>query len=288
VQGKRFELTNLVDRKASGFAAAFLDINHDGRLDIFQAGFGDAKSAVEQVVFGENTTRFASGHSVIFLQTADGRFEEHEEVFDMPMSTMGSSFGDINNDGCYDFYLGKGDPESWFILPNLMYMGQPEGTGCGIKLQNVSMLQGFGNIQKSHGIVFADFDNDGRQDIYSSLGGMWPGDAWPSQLLVNKSTLHNTWTKIRLRGRKTNYYGLGARIKVVAENLSHQKIVRYYSMDNKTGFGSGPFLAHIGLMDANEIKSVEVFWPVSRCTATYSAALKQINVLDEEACFSGK
>jgi hypothetical protein len=284
VRGKRFEITDLVNRAASGFAAAFLDINHDGRLDIFQAGFGDAKSAVEQSVFGENTGVFQSGHSAILLQTPDGQFEEHEEGFDMPMSTMGSSFGDLNNDGCYDFYLGTGDPEGWFVLPHLMYMGRTNGTTCTLEMRNVSMLQGFGTVQKGHGIVFADFDDDGRQDIFSALGGMWPGDAWPSQLFMNKSRIQNTWTKIRLRGRRTNRFGLGARIKVVAENAKDQEIVRYYSMDNKTGFGSGPFVAQIGLMDAIRIKRTEVFWPATHCTQPYVVELRKLNVLDEAPC----
>jgi hypothetical protein len=286
VGGKRFEDSGLIHSAASGFAAAFLDINHDGRLDIFQAGFGDAKSAVEQVVFGEHTDEYRSGHSAVFVQTADGRFERHEELFDMPMSTMGSTFGDVNNDGCYDFYLGKGDPEPWFVLPNLMYMGETKGTDCALSLKNVSMLEGLGNIQKGHGVVFFDFNNDGKQDLYSALGGMWPGDSWTSQLFVNKTRSKYTWVKIRLRGRQTNYYGVGASFRVRATNAAGQAIVRTYHMDNKTGFGGAPLLAHIGLMDATRIDGVEVFWPVSRCRKSYAARLETVNMLDEAECSS--
>jgi len=282
--GKRFERTKLIDGISPGFAAAFLDINHDGRLDILQAGSGDGRSAVEQVVFGEHTNEYRSGHSVIFLQKPDGTFERHEEIFDMPVGTMGVSFGDINNDGCYDFYFGKGSPEPWFILPNMMYVGGTNGHGCTLEMRNVSMLNGLGNIQKGHGIVFFDFNDDGRQDIYSALGGMWPGDAWTSQLFTNQSKSSNTWTKIRLRGRKTNYAGIGAAIRVRAENARHEEIVRYYHMDNKSGFGSAPFLAHIGLMDAVKIQGVDVFWPVSGCKTTYPATLTTLNVLDENQC----
>jgi FG-GAP-like repeat len=285
ISGNRFEKTNLIDATGVGFSAAFVDINHDGRLDIFQAGFADAKSSTEQAVFRENVNRYHSGHSTIFLQTPDGKFERRDDFFDMPMSTMGASFGDINNDGCYDFYLGTGDPEGWFILPNLMYLGETQGTGCAEHLTNISMLNGFGTIQKGHGIVFFDFDNDGRQDVYSSLGGMWPADAWPNQFFVNKSNLKNSWVKIRLRGRKTNHFGVGATIKVVAENQKHDEIVRYYLMDQKTGFGSGPYLAHIGLMNATQINGVEVYWPASGCRKTYRAELGKLNTLDEQDCF---
>ncbi|HMG74274.1 MAG TPA: CRTAC1 family protein [Pyrinomonadaceae bacterium] len=286
ISGRRFERTNLIPGDEGGFVASFLDFNHDGRLDLFWAGFADAKTSTEQAVFGEHLDNFRSGQTRIFIQTADGKFTERADLFDLRISTMGSSFGDINNDGCYDFYMGKGTPESWFVLPNLMYLGKTSGTKCADALTNISMLQGFGTIQKGHGIVFFDFDNDGDEDIYSSLGGMWPADKWPNQFFVNNSKTGNHWIEIRLRGRRTNYFGVGARVKVMAENQQHEEITRYYQMDNKTGFGSAPYLAHIGLMNASRIEGVEVYWPVSRCRKIYRADLDKLNNLDEQDCFS--
>src|SRR5215471_3476728 len=287
VDGKRFEDSHLVERESSGFTGGFVDVNHDGRLDIFIGGFGDAKTNTEQVVFGRSTNELRDGHSALLIQQPDGHFREDNLAFDMPVSTMGASWGDLTNDGCYDFYLGTGDPEPWYILPHMMYMGRPQGTGCSLEFDNVSMLQGFGNLQKGHGIVFFDFNNDGKQDVYSALGGMWPGDGWTSQLFVNHSRISNSWVKFRLRGRKTNYFGLGSRIKVVAENREGKEILRYYTIDNKTGFGGGPLLAHIGLSNAIRIKNVEVFWPTSHCTASYHARIGELSILDEAACLTG-
>src|SRR5262249_2602646 len=160
------------------------------------------KTSTEMSVFGEDFGKYHSGHTTVFVQTADGRFEDRSDFFEMPIATMGASFGDLNNDGALDFYLGTGSPEGWFILPNLMYLGETEGTRCTGRTTNISMLHGFGTIQKGHGIVFFDFNNDGKQDVYSSLGGMWPSDRWPSQFFVNESDLKNAFVKIRLRGRK--------------------------------------------------------------------------------------
>jgi hypothetical protein len=284
VSGRSFEPTSLISRSAGGFVASFLDFNHDGRLDVYWAGFADAKTSTEQVVFGEHRDTYRSGRTTIYLQTPDGQFRERADLFDMPASTMGSSFGDLNNDGCYDFYLGTGTPESWYILPKLMYVGEADGTKCTDKLTNISMLHGLGSIQKGHGIIFFDFDNDGDEDIYSSLGGMWPADRWPNQFFVNNSETKNSWVSIRLRGRRTNYFGVGATIKVVAENWLGEEIVRYALMDQRTGFGSSPYLAHVGLMDATRIKGVEVYWPASRCRRVYPASPGKLNVLDEEEC----
>jgi hypothetical protein len=286
--GKRFERTNLINGEQGGFVASFLDFNHDGRLDLYWAGFADAKTSTEQAVFGAHLGEFHSGQTRILLQTSDGKFVERTDIFDLAMSTMGSSFGDLNNDGCYDFYLGTGTPESWFVLPNLMYLSKTAGTKCTDALTNISMLQGFGTIQKGHGIVFFDFNNDGKEDVYSSLGGMWPADKWPNQFFVNNSTTGNHWVDVRLRGRRTNYFGVGATIKVMAENQRQEEIVRRYQMDNKTGFGSAPYLAHIGLMNATRIKGIEVYWPVSRCWKTYQAGLDKLNTLDEEDCLQDR
>ncbi|HEU4388552.1 MAG TPA: CRTAC1 family protein [Blastocatellia bacterium] len=280
-EGKRFEKTRLTDRTEGGFSAAFVDVNHDGRLDIFQAAFADATTSTEMAVFGENRDRYNSGHSTVLIQRPDGRFEDRKEFFDIPMGTMGASFGDINNDGAYDFYLGTGTPEGWFILPNLMYLGQMEGVRPAERTANVSMLSGLGTVQKGHGIVFFDFDNDGDQDIYSSLGGMWPADRWPNQFFVNDSRLKNSWVKIRLRGRRSNYFGLGATIKITARNDSGEEIVRYYLMGQGPGFGSTAYIAHIGLLNAVRIKEVEVYWPASERTKKYSAELNTLVTLDE-------
>jgi hypothetical protein len=279
--GRGFVTTGLIVRDEGGFVTSFLDVNHDGRLDVFLSGFSDAKTSTEMAVFGEDFGSYHSGHTTVFLQGADGRFKDRSDFFDMPIGTMGASFGDLNNDGAFDFYLGTGSPEGWFILPNLMYLGETEGTKCTGRTTNISALHGFGTIQKGHGIVLFDFNNDGKQDVYSSLGGMWPSDQWPSQFFVNESEVKNSFIKIRLRGRKSNHYGVGATIKVVAANDRGEEIVRYHHMTNGTGFGSSPYLAHIGLLDATRVKSIDVRWPGQSRWKPYHGSLGALNLLDE-------
>ena len=52
-------------------------------------------------------------------------------------------------------------------------------------------------------------------------------------------------------------------------------------MNNKTGFGSAPYVAHIGLMDAASIQHIEVSWPVSKKTEVYTAQRDRMYELDE-------
>jgi tetratricopeptide (TPR) repeat protein len=285
--GRRFEISDRMGWKEPVFTSAFVDVDHDGRLDLFVAGFGDARTSVEQAVLGEHREDYLTGHSAILLQSPDGRFVPHGDFFDggdMPMGTMGASFGDLDNDGCPDFYLGTGNPEPWFILPNLMYHGEPKGGGCSGRMRNVSAVAGFGNVQKGHGIVFADFDGDGRQDVLSVLGGMWPADQWATQLFVNGTANRNAWVKIRLRGRRSNRFGVGSTIEVRARDASGRPIVRTDLVSAKTGFGSAPYLAHVGLGPAVTIDGVEVTWLGSGCRHTYPAKLRAMNLLDEAEC----
>jgi len=287
--GGRFEPSDRMTWREPGFTSAFVDVDHDGRLDLFIGGFGDARTSVEQTVFGEHRDDYLTGHSVILLQTPDGRFAPHSELFgdrDMPIGTMGASFGDLDNDGCLDFYLGTGNPEPWFILPNLMYRGEERDGRCSGRMQNVSAVDGFGNVQKGHGIVFADFDNDGRQDVISVLGGMWPADQWTTQLFVNGTANGNGWVKVRLRGRRSNRFGVGSKIAVKATTADGRELTRTYLMDGKTGLGSAPYLAHIGLGRAVRIAEVRVTWQGSGCTHSYPAEMRRLNVLDEAECLA--
>jgi tetratricopeptide (TPR) repeat protein len=283
IQGRRFES---VQELGAGFMAAFVDLDHDGIHEIFHGGFTDSRTSTQAAVFGQRSG-LVTGFSAILRRNGAGHYVRDRSYFadsTVPIPTMGCSYGDLDNDGCLDFYLGTGNPEGWTVLPNLMFRGNRDCRTCTDNATDISMLNGFGTIQKGHGIVFFDFDDDGDQDIISSLGGMWQGDRWPNQFFVNEGSSNNSWVKIRLRGRQTNRFGLGARITVTARTANQELFVRTYTMDHKTSFGSPPYLAHIGLLDAVAIDNVEVFWPVSGCRGSYAAEINSLNTLDEADC----
>ena len=75
---------------------------------------------------------------------------------------MGANFGDLDNDGFLDFYLGTGAPSYAALMPNLMFRNHD-----GKYFVDVTSSTGTGHLQKGHGVAFADLDNDGDQDIYS-------------------------------------------------------------------------------------------------------------------------
>ncbi|MDA8018886.1 MAG: CRTAC1 family protein [Thermoanaerobaculia bacterium] len=282
-EGGSFALQQRFD---TGFGVAFVDFDHDGQLEILQAGLAGARTSVQAAVYGRRIGAPTTGRTRLFRRLADGSWSDVEDFLEgeLAIGTMGSSYGDLDNDGCYEVYLGTGGPEPWFQLPNLLYLGRREGAKCQLRADNASMMQSFGSIQKGHGVVFFDFDGDGDQDVISSLGGMWPGDRWPNQLFVNESPAVGSWLELRLRGRQSNRHGLGAAIRVVAQRPDGGEVVRTATIDGKTGFGSGPLVARFGLGDATSVESVEVRWPVSDCRASYRVEIDARTVLDEDVC----
>ena len=61
-------------------------------------------------------------------------------------------------------------------------------TSTDRKFEDVTDSSRTGHLQKGHGVSFADWDNDGDLDIFTVLGGGFPGDRGYSALFENPGT----------------------------------------------------------------------------------------------------
>ena len=84
--------------------------------------------------------------------------------------TMGSNFGDIDNDGYLDVYFGTGRPNYSTLTPNVML----KNVG-GLRFADISVSSGTAHLQKGHGVSFADWDADGDLDLFEEMGGAVAG-----------------------------------------------------------------------------------------------------------------
>jgi len=175
---------------------------------------------------------------------------------------MGCGIGDVDNDGYLDVYLGTGAPSYESIMPNILLRND-----AGRRFQDVTFSARVGHLQKGHGIAFADFDNDGDQEIFAQLGGAFPGDAFGDALFLNPGNDHRC-LKVELVGTKSNRAGVGARLAVEFEEDGQQRTI-HRAVGAITSFGSLPSRQELGLGRATSIRRLTIDWPTTGQRQTF-------------------
>jgi hypothetical protein len=175
---------------------------------------------------------------------------------------MGSSFGDLDNDGWLDIYLGTGDPSYESLLPNRMFRNN-----AGKNFQDVTTSGGFGHLQKGHSVAFGDINNDGEEDVFEEMGGAYPGDNYPSVLYENPGHGNHSVT-LELEGTQTNRAAFGARLRLTIREAGKARNI-YRTVGYGSSFGGNPLRQHIGVGKAAKIDEIKVFWPTSGLTQTF-------------------
>ncbi len=253
------------------FPTWFWDYDNDGWLDVFVSGYGADLNAFSAGTLGHATLSQVIADKLgqastaerprLYRNTGHGAFQDvtREAGLYRSLLTMGANFGDLDNDGFLDFYLGTGAPYFGSLLPNEMFRNQD-----GKRFQNVTTAGGFGHLQKGHGIAFADLNNDGQQDVLLNAGGAFPGDNFFDALFANPGNT-NHWLELKLVGVKSNRAAIGARLRVVA-SVGKQRREIHRVVGSGGSFGASPLRQEIGLGGASRIDRVEVWWPASHQT----------------------
>ena len=243
-----------VEEPVNSFPAWFWDYDNDGWLDLFVAGFdGTGIDGVAGDYLGRPRL---SGHPKLYRNRGDGTFDDVTSAarLDRVLLVMGANFGDLDNDGHPDLYLGTGAPDYRTLMPNRMFRNNGNGA-----FQDVTTAGGFGHLQKGHGIAFADVDADGDQDVYAVMGGWYTGDVFPNVLFENPGH-GNHWITLRLRGTRANRSAIGARVKVTVRVSSGSRQIHALAGTGGS-FGSASLQQEIGLGKAEAIEEIEIWWP---------------------------
>jgi ASPIC and UnbV/FG-GAP-like repeat len=174
---------------------------------------------------------------------------------------MGSNYGDFDNDGFLDFYLGTGEPSLATLVPNRMF----KNVG-GARFAEITGSSGTGHLQKGHGVACGDWDRDGDLDLFVETGGAVNGDKYHNLLFQNPGQGNQSLT-VKLVGQKTNRAAVGARLKVVTAGEKPLTVHRHVS--SGSSFGGSPLEQHIGLAKAERVALLEIHWPASGTTQVF-------------------
>jgi tetratricopeptide (TPR) repeat protein len=240
-----------------GFATWFFDYDNDGLPDLFVTSFF---ASIDETL----RTYLALPHNAetlrLYKNMGNGTFRDVsvETGLNKVFMPMGANFGDIDNDGYLDIYLGTGNPSYASLLPNVLLRNHD-----GKYFVDVTSSSGTGELHKGHGVAFADLARNGNEDIIAEMGGATVGDSHVLRVFENPGH-GNDWINLKLVGVKSNRVAIGARIKVTVDNEGHGTRSICRTVGSGGSFGASPLEQHIGLGKSSRILSIEVSWPASK------------------------
>jgi tetratricopeptide (TPR) repeat protein len=247
----------IVQDNGRTFPTWFWDFDNDGWLDIFVCDY-TFTNTLAYYAAAEKLSIPAGNPEKMYLyhNNHDGTFTNvaREYGLDKVVFAMGSNFGDVDNDGFLDMYLGSGNPNYQSLVPNKMF----KNLG-GKKFADVTSSARVGHLQKGHAVSFADMDNDGDQDIYIEMGGAYPGDAYQNSFFLNPGQGPNHWISLDLAGTKANRMAIGSRLKITITENGQKRFI-YRDVNSGGSFGSSPLRREIGLGTATKIDELEIRW----------------------------
>ena len=246
----------------ASFAVWFWDYNNDGHLDLYCPGYLEGVQHVAADYFEMDS----KGQTDLLYQgNGDGTFTEvgRKRGLTHVTQTMGCNFGDLDNDGFLDVYLGTGYPGFEALMPNVMYRNER-----GRKFVDVSVAGGFSHLQKGHAIAFADLDHDGDQDVFAELGGAYPGDGFHNALFANPGFGRNSLS-LRLIGTDSAASAIGTRVEATFRDGDSTRSV-YRWIGSGSSFGANPLRESIGVGTAESIDRLVIHWPKSGAKQTFT------------------
>src|SRR5262249_26699715 len=232
------------------------DYDHDGLLDLFKTNFADEYNTLYHNDGHNSFTDVSHAAKVAAVGSYVG---------------WGTKFFDYDNDGWIDLFVANGHvyPQvSPYRQHKLLYRNSRDGTFSEVTAQCGAPLM---EERVSRGVAFGDLDNDGDVDIVvGDLDG-------PPQLLRNDGGNANNSIVIKTIGVKSNRDGLGARVKVVAGDLSQVDEVR----SGGSYLSQSDLRLHFGLEKRAKVDLIEVRWPSGIVEKIRGTAVNKILTIKE-------
>jgi hypothetical protein len=267
------------------YGSIWVDYDGDGDVDLFIAKCG-----------GEPARRTNQMHR----NNGDGTFTEVAASLGLadPMQTWSSAWGDFDNDGDMDVFVGASTGSHKLMRNNgdqtftdvTAQSGVSAVTATGIEnttydIDNDGYLDivSNGNVLRGNGdLTFTDIYNNLLPGNNGGIGDLNDDgflDAFSGNTIHYSNGNSNNWVKINTQGTVSNGNGIGAR--VILETPSGTQI-----RDVRAGEGFGYMSSlntHFGLGTETVINSITVVWPSGIVNIVSDPATNStITIVEEE------
>src|SRR3989440_2725100 len=157
--------------------AAVADVNGDGRPDLFVAGYTDVNLPIPGSAAGFPNND-AGVRDLLYLNMGrdkHGRSRCREVGVQAGLEaarfdhSLGAVFSDFNGDGRSDLYVANdGDPNR--LYQNIAWPGgrKADPAGLGFRFEERAAIAGVADPSAGMGVATADFNGDGRTDLFVS------------------------------------------------------------------------------------------------------------------------
>ena len=184
-----------------------------------------------------------------------------------PKISWGAGLYDLDNDSDLDLFFSSGHLNSVSgdnRQSNLMFENNGEGQFKDVS-ESSGVLSSGKRIHRS--AIFADYDNDGRVDLYITVNGQQIEDGKGNTtfdknqgkgvLFHNESNTENNWLKIRLEGTQSNRDGFGTIVTVKSNNIEQKQALT----SGQGYFSNNAQELYFGLGLSESADLIEVIWP---------------------------
>ena len=224
----------LVTNGAFTMSSSWGDYDNDGDLDVFLSN-DRANNALFRNEGNLNFTKISS-----------------DTVSNINAHSFSSAWSDIDNDGDLDLFVTNSYYTDTKQL-NFLYINN--GNGSFSRINNTVPAT---DSSWSYGCAFADYDNDGFEDLAVATVNFNNIDE-PDFLYHNDGN-SNQWITIKLIGTITNKSAIGTKIRIKA-NINGLDVWQMREISAQTSYcGQNDLRAHFGLGNATMIDSIIVEW----------------------------